>query len=109
MQWFSLRAKKKYTIRLNHCTYLGKQAGSESIFFVFDEPTTGLHFDDIKKLLTALQSLVENGHTVVVIEHNVEIIKSADWVVDLGPEGGKRGGNLVYQGDNVRSRLPENS
>jgi len=85
--------------RVKLASYLGKQAGSESIFFVFDEPTTGLHFDDIKKLLTALQSLVENGHTVVVIEHNVEIIKSADWVGDLGPEGGKRGGNLVYQGD----------
>ena len=85
--------------RVKLASYLGKQAGSESIFFVFDEPTTGLHFDDIKKLLTALQSLVENGHTVVVIEHNVEIIKSADWVIDLGPEGGKRGGNLVYQGD----------
>ena len=85
--------------RVKLASYLGKQAGTESIFFVFDEPTTGLHFDDIKKLLTALQSLVENGHTVVVIEHNVEIIKSADWVVDLGPEGGKRGGNLVYQGD----------
>ena len=85
--------------RVKLASYLGKQAGTESIFFVFDEPTTGLHFDDIKKLLTALQSLVENGHTVVVIEHNVEIIKSADWVIDLGPEGGKRGGNLVYQGD----------
>ncbi len=85
--------------RVKLASYLGKQAGSDSIFFVFDEPTTGLHFDDIKKLLTALQSLVENGHTVVVIEHNVEIIKSADWVIDLGPEGGKRGGNLVYQGD----------
>ncbi len=85
--------------RVKLASYLGKQAGSESIFFVFDEPTTGLHFDDIKKLLTALQSLVENGHTVVVIEHNVEIIKSADWVIDLGPEGGKNGGNLVYQGD----------
>lgn len=85
--------------RVKLASYLGKQAGTESIFFVFDEPTTGLHFDDIKKLLTALQSLVENGHTVVVIEHNVEIIKSADWVIDLGPEGGKRGGNLVYQGN----------
>ena len=85
--------------RVKLASYLGKQAGSESIFFVFDEPTTGLHFDDIKKLLTALQSLVENGHTVVVIEHNVEIIKSADWVIDLGPEGGKNGGNLVYQGE----------
>lgn len=85
--------------RVKLASYLGKQAGTESILFVFDEPTTGLHFDDIKKLLTALQSLVERGHTVIVIEHNVEIVKCADWVIDLGPEGGKHGGNLVYQGN----------
>ena len=66
--------------------------------FIFDEPTTGLHFHDIQKLLDALNALVEKGHTVVVIEHNMEIIKSADWVIDLGPGGGKDGGKLLFQG-----------
>ena len=60
--------------------------------------TTGLHFHDIQKLLNALQALVEKGHTVLVVEHNMEVIKSGDWLVDLGPEGGKDGGNLLYQG-----------
>jgi len=84
--------------RVKLASYLGKDAGTEGIFFIFDEPTTGLHFDDIKKLLTALQSLVESGHTVVVIEHNMEVIKSADWNIDLGPDGGKNGGYLLYEG-----------
>lgn len=84
--------------RVKLASYLGKDADSEGIFFIFDEPTTGLHFDDINKLLTALQSLVESGHTVVVIEHNMEVIKSADWSIDLGPEGGKKGGSLLYEG-----------
>lgn len=84
--------------RVKLASYLGKDAGGDGIFFIFDEPTTGLHFDDINKLLTALQSLVESGHTVVVIEHNMEVIKSADWSIDLGPDGGKNGGHLVYQG-----------
>ncbi|PKQ69955.1 excinuclease ABC subunit UvrA [Raineya orbicola] len=66
--------------------------------FIFDEPTTGLHFQDIQKLLTALQLLVENGNSVLVIEHNVEIIKNADWIIDLGPEGGKRGGKICFTG-----------
>lgn len=70
----------------------------EHIFFIFDEPTTGLHFHDIGKLLTALNGLVEKGHTVMVVEHNMEVIKSADWVIDLGAEAGKAGGNLVYEG-----------
>ncbi len=66
--------------------------------FIFDEPTTGLHFHDIQKLLTALQLLVENGNSLLVIEHNVEIIKSADWIIDLGPEGGKHGGTICFAG-----------
>ncbi|MCS6795858.1 MAG: excinuclease ABC subunit UvrA [Raineya sp.] len=66
--------------------------------FIFDEPTTGLHFHDIQKLLMALQLLVENGNTVLVIEHNVEVIKTADWIIDLGPEGGKRGGRICFTG-----------
>ncbi|MCL4155181.1 UNVERIFIED_CONTAM: hypothetical protein GTU68_029587, partial [Idotea baltica] len=60
--------------------------------FIFDEPTTGLHFHDIRKLLDALNALVEKGHTVIVVEHNMEVIKSADWIIDLGPDGGKNGG-----------------
>ena len=66
--------------------------------YLLDEPTTGLHFDDIDKLLKVLESLVEVGNTVVVIEHNLDVIKTADWIVDLGPEGGHRGGKLVACG-----------
>jgi excinuclease ABC subunit A len=79
-------------------SFLIRENASGHIFFIFDEPTTGLHFHDIKKLLYAMQALVEKGHTVLVVEHNMEVIKSADWVVDLGPEAGKGGGNLVFQG-----------
>ncbi len=79
-------------------SYLGKEKSTEKIFFIFDEPTTGLHFHDINVLLTALNALVEKGHTVVVVEHNMEVIKSADWVIDLGPDGGKGGGELLFQG-----------
>jgi len=84
--------------RVKLASYLGKSKNAEHIFFIFDEPTTGLHFHDINKLLTALNALVEKGHTVLIVEHNMEIIKSADWVVDLGPDGGKGGGELLYQG-----------
>ena len=84
--------------RVKLASFLAKEGSKDHIFFVFDEPTTGLHFHDIKKLLDALNALVEKGHTVLVVEHNMEVIKSADWVIDLGPEGGKTGGHLVYQG-----------
>jgi excinuclease ABC subunit A len=66
--------------------------------FIFDEPTTGLHMYDISKLLDSLNALIENGHTVLIIEHNSEIIKSADWIIDLGPEGGDKGGEIVFEG-----------
>jgi len=66
--------------------------------FIFDEPTTGLHFHDIRKLLDALNALVKKGHSIVIIEHNVEVIKCADWIIDLGPEGGEEGGHLVFEG-----------
>ena len=66
--------------------------------FIFDEPTTGLHFHDISKLLDAFNRLIEQGHSLVIIEHNAEIIKCADWVIDLGPEGGDAGGSSVFEG-----------
>ncbi|MBX7162427.1 MAG: excinuclease ABC subunit UvrA [Saprospiraceae bacterium] len=84
--------------RLKLAYYLGLENNSQHVFFIFDEPTTGLHFEDIKKLLVALQALVEKGHTVVVIEHNPEVLKCADWLVDLGPGGGKHGGKVIFQG-----------
>ncbi len=84
--------------RVKLASFLGKERSNEHILFIFDEPTTGLHFHDIRKLLDALNALVENGHTVLIVEHNMEVIKSADWVVDLGPEGGRNGGHLLFQG-----------
>lgn len=84
--------------RLKLAFFLGQENRKERIFFIFDEPTTGLHFHDIKKLLTAFNELIELGHTVLVVEHNMDVIKSADWVVDLGPEGGDGGGEIVGMG-----------
>ena len=84
--------------RVKLASFLTKEGSSDHQFFIFDEPSTGLHFDDIKKLLAAFQALVEKGHTVLIVEHNIDIIKSADWVVDLGPEGGDAGGDLIFQG-----------
>jgi excinuclease ABC subunit A len=71
---------------------------AEHNLFIFDEPTTGLHFHDIGKLMNAFNALLDKGNTIVVVEHNVEVIKNADWVIDLGPEGGEDGGFLVAQG-----------
>ena len=84
--------------RVKLASFLTKEKEGEHILFIFDEPTTGLHFHDVKVLLTALNALVENGHTVLVVEHNVDVIRSADYVIDLGPEGGRDGGQLVFQG-----------
>lgn len=84
--------------RVKLASFLIRENAHGHIFFIFDEPTTGLHFHDIRKLLTAMNALVEKGHTVLVVEHNLEVIKCADWVVDLGPEGGKDGGHLVFEG-----------
>jgi excinuclease ABC subunit A len=84
--------------RVKLASFLGKGKGAGHILFIFDEPTTGLHFHDIKKLLTSFNALIEQGHSILVIEHNTDVIKSADWVIDLGPEAGDMGGNLVYSG-----------
>ena len=74
------------------------QASCEGTLFLFDEPTTGLHFDDIIKLLQAFEKLIANGGSVLVIEHNLDLIQAADWIIDLGPEGGDAGGRIVAQG-----------
>jgi excinuclease ABC subunit A len=84
--------------RVKLAYYLGRETKNDHVFFIFDEPTTGLHFHDIQKLLDSFNALIEKGHTVVVVEHNLEVIKSADWLIDLGPTGGVQGGNLMYQG-----------
>ena len=84
--------------RIKLASFLSKGAQSDKVMFIFDEPTTGLHFDDIKKLLNSLNRLLNNGHSIVIIEHNIDVIKTADWLIDLGPEGGQKGGNLVYEG-----------
>ena len=84
--------------RVKLASFLGKGKSQGNILFIFDEPTTGLHFHDIKKLLTSFNALIEQGHTILVIEHNTDVIKSADWVIDLGPEAGDAGGKLVFAG-----------
>lgn len=84
--------------RVKLASFLTKESVGSSVLFIFDEPTTGLHFHDISKLLAAFQALIERGHTIVVVEHNMDIIKCADWVVDLGPEAGRDGGRIVFEG-----------
>jgi excinuclease ABC subunit A len=83
--------------RVKLATELQRRSTGRTIY-VLDEPTTGLHFEDVRKLLLVLNSLVDKGNTVIVIEHNLDVIKSADWLLDLGPEGGFRGGDLVAEG-----------
>ena len=84
--------------RVKLASFLTKDDAQGGVMFIFDEPTTGLHFHDISKLLAAFDALIERGHTVVIVEHNMDVIKCADWVIDLGPEAGDRGGELVYEG-----------
>jgi excinuclease ABC subunit A len=84
--------------RIKLASFLAKGNTAQATLFIFDEPTTGLHFYDIEKLLIAIQKLIDIGNTVIVIEHNVDVIKSADWVIDIGPEGGNLGGNIVFTG-----------
>ena len=83
--------------RVKLASELQKRSTGRTIY-VLDEPTTGLHFEDIRKLLIVLQGLVDKGNTVIVIEHNLDVIKSADWIIDLGPEGGRGGGRVIAEG-----------
>ena len=84
--------------RIKLASFLIHDKKDKPTMFIFDEPTTGLHFHDIKKLLAAFNALLENGHTIIIIEHNLEIIKNADWIIDIGAEGGDNGGNIVFEG-----------
>jgi excinuclease ABC subunit A len=84
--------------RIKLASFLSIEGRKNDCLFIFDEPTTGLHFHDVNKLLSSFQALIENGHSILIIEHNPEIIKSADWIIDLGPEGGENGGNIVFEG-----------
>ena len=83
--------------RIKLASFLAKEKSSPSLF-IFDEPTTGLHFHDIRKLLDSFNALIFRGHSIIIIEHNLDVIKCADWVIDLGPEGGKDGGNIIFEG-----------
>lgn len=98
--------------RIKLATFLAKSQSKTKVLFIFDEPTTGLHFHDIKKLLKSFNALIEKGHSIVVIEHNLDVVKCADWVIDLGPEGGERGGELIFAGtpeDMVKPSVIEKS
>lgn len=84
--------------RIKLASFLGKGAHKEKVLFLFDEPTTGLHFHDIEKLLKSFDALIQQGHSIVVIEHNTDVMKYADWLIEIGPEGGEEGGYLIYEG-----------
>ena len=84
--------------RIKLASFLSGENSNKPTLFIFDEPTTGLHFHDIKKLLIAFNELISKGHSVIVIEHNLDVIKTADWIIDLGPGGGNQGGELVFSG-----------
>ena len=84
--------------RIKLASFLGKGNTPEKTLFIFDEPTTGLHFHDINKLLNSFYALIDKGHSIVCIEHNLDVIKCADWIIDLGPEGGDKGGDVIFEG-----------
>jgi len=94
--------------RVKLATELSK-VGTGNTFYILDEPTTGLHFEDIRMLLKVLDSLVEKGNSVLVIEHNLDVIKTADWIIDIGPEGGDAGGNIVATGTPEKIARNQNS
>ncbi len=95
--------------RVKLASFLCKSKSAVKQFFIFDEPTTGLHFHDINKLLISLNFLIEQGHSVLVVEHNIDVIRNADWIIDLGPEGGDAGGNLVFAGVPAKLKLIKES
>jgi excinuclease ABC subunit A len=95
--------------RVKLAFFLSKGSAQDPTLFIFDEPTTGLHFHDILKLMDAFNALIEKGHSILVIEHNPDVIKCADWVIDLGPEGGEAGGKLVFAGTPEELVKSENS
>lgn len=95
--------------RVKLASFLGRGRAASKILFIFDEPTTGLHFNDIKKLLASFNALIEQGHSILVIEHNTDVIRSADWVIDLGPEAGDGGGELVFAGTPANLKQVKNS
>ena len=84
--------------RIKLAYFLTKGGSDSPTLFIFDEPTTGLHFHDINKLMDAFNALIDKGHSIIVIEHNQEVIKCADWLIDLGPEGGEAGGKVLFEG-----------
>ena len=91
----SQRIKLAYFLSMNDN---GSRTKNQKILFIFDEPTTGLHFYDVEKLLKSFDALLAKGHSIVVVEHNPDVIRSADWIIDLGPEAGDGGGHLVFAG-----------
>ena len=85
--------------RIKLASFLGKDASAkEHILFIFDEPTTGLHFYDIEKLLKSFDALIAKGHSIIVVEHNLDVIRAADWIIELGPDAGDKGGELIFEG-----------
>ena len=84
--------------RVKLAFFLVKGTTEKPTLFIFDEPTTGLHFHDISKLYNSFKALINNGHSIIIVEHNMELIKCADWIIDLGPEGGEDGGYIVFEG-----------
>ena len=84
--------------RIKLASFIGKGDQIEKTFFIFDEPTTGLHFHDVKKLLNTFDKLIRMGHSILVIEHNLDMISCSDYIIDLGPEGGDKGGNVIAEG-----------
>ena len=93
----SLSGGEAQRVKLASFLIKGAQNKNKKLF-IFDEPTTGLHFYDIEKLLVAFNRLIDDGHSIIVIEHNLEVVKCADWLIDVGPEGGDKGGQIVFEG-----------
>jgi len=83
--------------RIKLASFISRESAGKAMY-IFDEPTTGLHFDDIRKLLSAFDKLINSGNSLVVIEHNLDVLKTADWIIDLGPEGGDAGGQILFEG-----------